>query len=120
MAIKEQNVIHRDLKLANLLVNFPTLKKEQFATAEFSIENFIKEFDIKSNITPFEIKITDLGFARQVEEHDLATTRLGTPLMMAPEILSGAKYDHSVDVWSLGCVFFEMLTGYPPFTGINQ
>lgn len=40
--------------------------------------------------------------------------------MMAPEILSGSKYDHSADVWSLGCVFYEMLTGYPPFSGISQ
>ena len=40
--------------------------------------------------------------------------------MMAPEVLSGAKYDHSVDVWSLGCAFYEMLTGFTPFTGISQ
>lgn len=44
----------------------------------------------------------------------------GTPLNMAPEILKGAKYDHKVDVWSLGTVFYEMLTGFSPFTGMNK
>lgn len=44
----------------------------------------------------------------------------GTPLNMAPEILQGAKYDHKVDVWSLGTVFYEMLTGFSPFTGMNK
>ena len=55
-----------------------------------------------------------------MEENELAATKLGTPLMMAPEVLNGARYDHSVDVWSLGCVFYEMLTGFPPFTGTSQ
>jgi len=44
----------------------------------------------------------------------------GTPLNMAPEILKGAKYDHKVDVWSLGTVFFEMVTGFTPFTGTDK
>ena len=45
---------------------------------------------------------------------------MGTPLFMAPEVLLGDKYDHSADVWSLGCLFYEMLTGYPPFNGTTQ
>lgn len=44
----------------------------------------------------------------------------GTPLYMAPEILQGKPYDHKVDVWSLGAVFYEMLTGFTPFTGRNK
>ena len=39
---------------------------------------------------------------------------------MAPEILKGEKYDNKVDVWSLGTIFYEMLTGFVPFTGKNQ
>ena len=40
--------------------------------------------------------------------------------MMAPEVLSGQKYDHTADVWSLGCIFYELMTGFTPFTGTNQ
>lgn len=39
---------------------------------------------------------------------------------MAPEVLNGVKYNHKVDVWSLGIVFFELLTGYTPFTGTDK
>jgi serine/threonine protein kinase len=36
---------------------------------------------------------------------------------MAPEIIFGHEYSHSADVWSLGCLFFQLLTGFPPFMG---
>lgn len=39
---------------------------------------------------------------------------------MAPEVLQGQLYNHKADVWSLGCLFYEMLTGFSPFTGRNQ
>jgi len=38
---------------------------------------------------------------------------------MAPDVLLGKEYDNRADVWSLGCVFYEMLTGYLPFTGVS-
>jgi len=39
---------------------------------------------------------------------------------MAPEILNGKRYNHKADVWSLGVVFFEMITGFTPFTGRDK
>lgn len=38
---------------------------------------------------------------------------------MAPECLRGDFYDHRADVWSLGCLYYEMLTGFAPFTGFS-
>lgn len=73
-----------------------------------------------SDAEPFSVKIADLGFARRIKEGDLAETLLGTPLLMAPEVLDGNKYDHSADVWSLGCIFYEMMTGFSPFTGTSS
>lgn len=72
------------------------------------------------NPTKVVVKIADLGFARRLAPDDMAKTACGTPLNMAPEILEGNEYDMTVDVWSLGCVFYEMLTGFSPFTGTNQ
>ena len=39
---------------------------------------------------------------------------------MAPEVLNGKRYNHKADVWSLGIVYFEMLTGFTPFTGRDK
>jgi len=38
---------------------------------------------------------------------------------MAPEILKKRKYDYKVDLWALGILFYQMLFGYPPFTGTD-
>lgn len=38
---------------------------------------------------------------------------------MAPEIFENQEYDGKADIWSTGCIFYEMLTGLPPFRGIN-
>jgi serine/threonine protein kinase len=39
---------------------------------------------------------------------------------MAPEVLNGKRYNHKADVWSLGVIFFEMITGFTPFTGRDK
>ncbi len=64
----------------------------------------------------FQIKIGDLGFAKiQTNAQDLQSTYCGTPINMAPEILNCSQYNYKADVWSLGTIIFEMLTGYSPF-----
>jgi len=47
-------------------------------------------------------------------------TNCGTPLNKAPEIFNEKPYDSKADVWSLGIIFYEMLTGFVPFTGRNE
>ena len=66
------------------------------------------------------LKIADFGFARLLGEEDLASTMLGSPLNMAPEVLNGNDYDNKADIWSIGTVFYELLFGKPPYTAGNM
>ena len=61
-----------------------------------------------------QVKIADLGLARQLLKEDLTESDVGTPLTKAPEVGKGL-YDHKVDVWSLGIIYYELLTGFVPF-----
>lgn len=85
-------VIHRDVKPSNI---------------------FLVDSD------PLRPKLLDFGVARVLAAHATRTgTTLGTPAYMAPEQARGERdLDARADVWSLGCVLFECLTGSPPFTG---
>jgi len=120
-AIQRENIMHRDLKLPNILLHFPELTRDQICSEQFSIQSFTSEVEITGeHAVKVVVKIADLGFARRLAPDDLAKTTCGTPLNMAPEVLEGHEYDLTADVWSLGCVFYEMLTGFSPFTGTNQ
>lgn len=62
------------------------------------------------------IKLCDFGFARAMSVSTLVLTSIkGTPLYMSPELVEEKPYDHSADLWSLGCILYELHTGAPPF-----
>ena len=44
----------------------------------------------------------------------------GTPYYMAPEIINETNYDKKSDLWSIGCILYLMMTGVPPFNGVND
>lgn len=71
------------------------------------------------------VKLTDFGLAKMVEPGSFLKTFCGTLTYVAPEILSmsqgvQASYSTAVDMWSIGCVTFIMLTGSMPFTSDSQ
>ncbi len=66
-------------------------------------------------------KIGDLGVAKVMTHAvDFAKTLVGTPYYLSPELCENKPYNHKSDVWSLGCVVYEMMTGSHPFNAQNQ
>ncbi|XP_051157218.1 serine/threonine-protein kinase fused [Leptopilina boulardi] len=61
-------------------------------------------------------KLCDFGFARSMSTGTHVLTSIkGTPLYMAPELIEERPYDHNADLWSLGCIVYELVVGIPPF-----
>jgi len=79
--IHSKNVIHRDLKPDNIFIS-----------------------------TDYKIKIGDFGISKILDGTSYANTMAGTYIYMAPEIVRGIKYTNKVDIWSLGCIIYEMCT----------
>lgn len=91
-AAHEQGVVHRDLKPENVFLCTP--KKKQ---------------------TEPTVKLLDFGIARAGQRITVAGAVLGTPEYMSPEQAQGRDVDHRADLYSLGVILFEMLTGLVPF-----
>jgi serine/threonine protein kinase len=66
------------------------------------------------------VKLGDFGLARVKQSSRSLRTQVGTPLWMAPEVIKNEPYDLSADVYSLGLIFYEILTGKLPYDGLNQ
>ena len=65
-------------------------------------------------------KITDFGFAKAIDPQQKETLNLGTPLYMAPELARHEGYSIPVDIWALGVIVHNIMTGKPPFIGSNK
>lgn len=63
------------------------------------------------------VKLVDFGFAKKIGSGHKTWTFCGTPEYVAPEIILNKGHDTSADLWSLGILIFELLTGSPPFCG---
>jgi serine/threonine protein kinase len=92
----KNGVIHRDLKPGNI---------------KFTQDN--------------RVKVLDFGLAKTIRHEDISSRTtatdsgriMGTPVYMSPEQARGHVTDHRTDIWSFGCILYEMLTGRLPFEG---
>ena len=89
--LNSHNIYHRDLKPQNILIT--------------------------KDLT---LKISDFGLAKLCESDSLLDTICGSPMYMAPEIMKFKRYDTKADLWSLGVMFYQMMTGKTPFQARNH
>ncbi|XP_066985416.1 uncharacterized protein [Macrobrachium rosenbergii] len=85
------NILHRDLKTQNIFLT-------------------------KTNL----VKVGDFGIARFLrDKQDLATTAIGTPYYLSPEICQRRPYNHKSDMWAVGCILYELCALRHPFDAEN-
>ena len=61
------------------------------------------------------VKLGDFGLSKMIKSHDFASTYVGTPYYMSPEICAAERYTLKSDIWSLGCIMYELCMREPPF-----
>lgn len=94
----EKGILHRDLKPSNVMIS------------GFEGDHL-------------QVKVVDFGIAKLIDEEELANKLtqtgevFGSPLFMSPEQVGGKKLDRRSDIYSLGCLMYEALTGKPPLAG---
>ncbi|MFF3918589.1 protein kinase [Streptomyces sp. NPDC001852] len=88
----ERGIVHRDIKPSNIMLTGPDTVK-------------VLDFGIAKAFTEAATRITGSGAA------------IGTPAYLSPEQISGAEIDHRADLYAMGCLLHELLTGQTPFRG---
>ena len=91
--MQKERVIHRDLKLKNIMIKY---------------DKNVEEIG-------FILKLSDFGFSKVMNEGDITGTNLGSPATKAPEIMVGGEYNAKADLWSVGVIMYQLFFDALPF-----
>ena len=100
MYLKQNHIIHRDLKLENILVS-----------------NIVSN---KEGEDDYFIKISDFGCSTQYFKYKKIRELCGTMQYLSPEILLSQPYSFASDTWAIGIIAYELICGFNPFFGEND
>ena len=120
-AAHSKGIVHRDLKPANILLQSNVNSGPKSASAKtIAGDSTINISEILPKWEDCEVKITDFGIAKRLDDEISATLTgevIGTPNYMAPEQAAGLPYavGPQTDIHAIGAILFELLTGHPPF-----
>lgn len=95
-ALNAKSIVHRDLKPQNILLCNP-------------------RHPLTPLPTQLMVKLADFGFARFLPDGNMAGTLCGSPMYMAPEVIMSHQYGAKADLWSVGTIIYQCLTGKAPF-----
>ena len=95
--MEENEIVHRDLKLDNILIKFKDNEKQKFI-----------------------VKLTDYGISKQLSSVSKCFTHVGTVKIMAPEVIKGEEYNYKCDLWSLGIIIYQLFFKKYPYSGENE
>ncbi|QDZ26116.1 serine/threonine protein kinase [Chloropicon primus] len=102
---QDKEIVHRDLTPANIII---------------SLGNDIVTVGEASSDQPLTVRITDFGYAKRKEEGGFVMRSLvGTITFCCPEIVQHQVYTDKADVWSLGCILYNVMLLKPPFSASN-
>ena len=112
MDIWKLNIIHRDMKLANILLHFPDNPELDSMTRQEK-RQFLSKIDL--NTTNFSAMISDFGLSTILDSATQQLSICGTPLYSSPQLLKKRGYTSKVDTWAMGVMLYELLMGVTPF-----
>jgi serine/threonine-protein kinase len=120
-AAHDKGIIHRDLKPDNIMLIRKPGRREMVRRVDSGDESSTAKYVVEKEDAYEFVKILDFGIAKVLtpDEHSprqtMAGAVFGTPEYMSPEAARGEDVDLRADVYSLGVILFDMLTGRPPF-----
>lgn len=138
-SLHELGYIHRDLKPENFLIDSKghikltdfglasgSISNERIESMKLKLKNYSHSNFANYGLNSFELPSININERQRIFKNfqnsnsNFANSIVGSPDYMALDVLEGSNYDFTIDYWSLGCILFESLCGYPPFSGSKQ